>query len=213
MQLNAVDPNGGNPLAQGTVGLFTGDGAGNFAFNADVNDGGTSRQPQTSGTYAVNGGQTGTGRVQLTVSGGQPQPVLYMVAANQGFVVGTDPAVTSGYFEPQTGSRFSQVSIFGTYSGGTVNPVVSAVTDSVTWLYADGQGNINGIQDTSAPGGPGGPTNFTWTYQVDSTGTGRAVVSGSYPSVMYVVSPTKVIMLPTSDTNPVLSVLKSAPSN
>jgi len=211
MQLNAVDPNGGNPLAQGTVGLFTGDGAGNFAFNADVNDGGTSRQPQTSGTYAVNGGQTGTGRVQLTVSGGQPQPVLYMVAANQGFVVGTDPAVTSGYFEPQTGSRFSQVSIFGTYSGGTVNPVVSAVTDSVTWLYADGQGNINGTQDTSGPGGPAGPINFTWTYAVDSTG--RAVVSGSYPSVMYVVSPTKVIMLPTSDTNPVLSVLKSAPGD
>jgi hypothetical protein len=211
MQLNAVDPNGGNPLAQATVGLFTGDGAGNFTFNADVNDGGTSTQQQTSGTYAVNGGQTGTGRVQLTVSGGQPQPVLYMIAANQGFVVGTDPAVTSGYFEPQSGSKFSNISIFGTYSGGTVNPVVSAVTDSVTWLYADGQGNINGTQDTSGPGGPAGPTNFTWTYAVDSTG--RAVVSGSYPSVMYVVGPTKVIMLPTSDTNPVLSVLKSAPSN
>ena len=211
MQLNGVDPNGGNPLAQGTVGLFTGDGAGNFTFNADVNDGGTSTQQQTSGTYAVNGGQTGTGRVQLTVSGGAPQPVLYMIASNQGFVVGTDPAVTSGYFEPQSGSSFSDISIFGTYSGGTVNPVVSAVTDSVTWLYADGQGNINGTQDISAPGGPSGPTNFTWTYAVDSTG--RAVVSGSYPSVMYVVSPTKVIMLPTSDTSPVLSVLKSAPSN
>ena len=126
-------------------------------------------------------------------------------------MVGTDAAATSGYFEPQTGSSFSQISIFGTYSGGTVSPVLSAVTDSVTWLFADGQGNINGTQDTSGPGGPGGPTNFTWTYAVDSTG--RAVVSGSYPSVMYVVSPTKVIMLPTADTDPALSVLKSAPGN
>jgi len=221
VELNAVDTNG---AADVTAGLFVGNGvAGNncqgsnydtATFSFDENQGGTSNLNQSStGTYCVD---KVTARVTLKPFTTGPfvvPPVLYMVKTGQAFVVGTDPAVTSGSFEPQSGSKFSNISIFGTYSGGTVNPVVSAVTDSVTWLYADGQGNINGIQDTIAPGGPGGPTNFTWTYQVDSTGTGRAVVSGSYPSVMYVVSPTKVIMLPTSDTNPVLSVLKSAPSN
>jgi hypothetical protein len=221
VELNALDTNG---AADVTAGLFVGNGvAGNncqgsnydtATFSFDENQGGTSNLNQSStGTYCVD---KVTARVTLKPFTTGPfvvPPVLYLVKTGQAFVVGTDPAATSGYLEPQSGSKFSNISIFGTYSGGTVNPVIAAVIDSVTWLYADGQGNINGTQDTSGPGGPGGPTNFTWTYQVDSTGTGRAVVSGSYPSVMYVVSPTKVIMLPTSDTNPVLSVLKSAPSN
>ncbi len=218
VEANAVS----GTAADVTAGLFKGSGVsgnncqgGEFdpaTFSFDENQGGTSSLQQSStGTFCID---NVTGRVTLqnfTPLTGVTGSVFYMIAANQGFLVGTDPAVTSGYFEAQGGSAFSNISISGSYSGGTVNPLVSAVTDSVAWLYADGAGNINGTQYTSGPGGSGGPTDFNWTYQVDNTG--RAVVSGSYPAVMYVVSPTKVIMLPTADANPVLSVLKSAPSN
>ncbi len=218
VEANAVS----GTAADVTAGLFKGSGVsgnncqgGEFdpaTFSFDENQGGTSSLQQSStGTFCID---NVTGRVTLqnfTPLAGVTGSVFYMIAANQGFLVGTDPAVTSGYFEAQGGSAFSNISISGSYSGGTVNPVVSAVTDSVNWMYADAAGNINGTQYTSAPGGPGGPTDFDWTYQVDNTG--RAVVSGSYPAVMYVVSPTKVILLPTSDTDPALWVLKSAPSN
>ena len=76
-------------------------------------------------------------------------------AAGQGYagsyIVGTDAKVTAGQLmEPQAGSPFSNVSVSGNYSGGTVNPVLSAVTNSVTSLFADGVGNVTGTQYTTA---------------------------------------------------------------
>jgi hypothetical protein len=128
-----------------------------------------------------------------------------MVAPNKGFVVGTDPAVTSGLLEQQaTGSPFNNGSVSGPYVGGTVTPITSAVTNVASWLFADGGGNINGTEDTSGPGGPA-QQNFNYTYTVDSTG--RAVVqnSGNTIGLVYVVSPQKFVMLPTTDPNPALS--------
>jgi hypothetical protein len=219
-ELNALDTNGAVDV---TAGLFVGKGvAGNncqgnnydpATFNFDENQGGTLSLQQTStGTYCVD---KTTGRVTLTSFSSGPfatPPVFYMITANQAFVVGTDPAVTSGYFEQQTGSPFSTSSIFGLYSGGTVTPVLSTVTNAVTSLYADGSLNMNGVQDTSGPGGPG-QNNFTYTYSVD--GTGRAVVqqNGSTVAIMYVVTsegsqtaPAKAVMLPTTDLSPALSI-------
>ena len=149
-----------------------------------------------------------TGRVTLsTFSGqfGQNPPVFYMVGANQAFVVGTDPAVTSGYLEPQTGSPFSNGSISGIYPGGTVAPVTMSVTNGVSVLFADGNGNMNGTEYTSGPGGPNQQL-FTYTYTVDNTG--RAVVqqNGSTIGIAYVVSGTKFVMLPATDPNPALSI-------
>ena len=225
-ELNALDTNGA--AADVTAGLFTGQGVSAHTcqsknsdpatFNFDQNQGGNSTLMQSSaGTYCVD---SATGRVSLTNLGGNSQfamfpPVFYVVQANRGFVVGTDPAVTSGYFEPQTGSPFSASSIFGLYSGGTVTPVLSAVTDAVTSLFADGSKNMNGVQDTSGPSGPG-QSDFTYTYSVD--GTGRAVVqqNGTTVAIMYVVgsagsqtSPPKVVMLPAIDPDPALSIFNA----
>jgi hypothetical protein len=210
-----------NGAADVTAGLFAGNGSsGNncknnydaATFNFDQNQGGTSSQQSSTGSYCV---ASMTGRVTLRGFSGQFgkfPPVFYLVNSNQGFVVGTDPAVTSGYLEQQTGSPFANGSVIGSHAGGTVSPITSAVTNAASWLLADGVGNINGTGNTSGPGGPA-PQNFTYTYTVDSTG--RAVVqnTGSTIGILYVVSPQKFVMLPTTDASPALSVFASAGAN
>jgi hypothetical protein len=213
-ELSALDT---TPAVDVTAGLFAGTGSSsnncqnnNFdsaTFNYDENQGGTSSLQQTSsGTYCVD---KNTGRVTLTAFNAGPfatPPVFYLVKTNQAFVVGTDAAVTSGYLEPQTGSPFSNSSLFGLYAGGAITPVTANVTNGVTSLVADGNGDINGTENTSGPGGPN-QQQFTYTYTVDATG--RAVVqqSGTTIGIAYVISPTKFVLLPTTDVNPALSII------
>jgi len=215
MELNAVDTSGTSPAADVTAGFLNSDGAGNATLNTDENDGGTLNLLQTSqGTYAIDSEGQKTGRVTLTgfnTQFGAAPPVAYLFGSNFAFVVGTDSKVTSGVLEPQSGAPFTNSSVANIYAGSTISPVLTAVTNSVTDLIADGAGNITAIQNTSGPGGPGGPNNLTLTYSVDSTG--RAVVltsSGARYGNLYVVSPTKFILLPTG-TAPALNVFASAP--
>ncbi len=212
VETNGVNPNGGSPEAIGVAGLFTGDGTtdgngfGNATLLFDQNTGGTVAQQQIAGgQYRVN---PVNGRVVLSGFGGTP-PVLYLVNTNQAFLLGTDSNVTSGLLAPQltgiTGVPLGNASVLGGYVGGSVTPALPTVTNQVDWLFADGNGNINVSQDSSGPGGP--QTNqFAVTYQVDVTG--RALVDsnpgGTLQGILFVVSPTKVVVLST-DTNPVLS--------
>ncbi len=212
VELNAVDPNGGNPLADVTAGLLVSDGAGNVTFNSDENKGGTlNLQQPSAGTYTID---NHTGKVTLSglAQFGTTQPLLYMVAPNTAVVVGTDAEVTSGVVEAQSGSPYSNASLIGTYAGGSSWPALAAVTNSVTALFADGSGNIGASQYTSGPGGDGGPNQLALTYSVDSTG--RAVVQqGGNPfGILYVVSPNKAVLLPL-DSTPTLNIFASGPSN
>src|SRR5664280_1510634 len=212
LQSNGVNPNGGSPEAIGVAGLFTGDGTtdgngfGNATLLFDQNTGGTLAQQQvTAGQYNVN---QLNGRVTLNGFGGTP-PVLYLVNVKQAFVIGTDGNATSGVLAPQiagtTGVPLSTSSVLGGYVGGSVTPVSPAVTNQVDWLFADGKGNISISQDSSGPGGPQS-NQFAATYQVDATG--RALIDsnpgGTLQGIMFVVSPTTVVVLST-DANPVLS--------
>lgn len=210
LELSAQDTNGD---ADVTTGLFVGQGTssndcqnGNYdsaTFSFDENQGGTLNQQQSSpGTYCVD---TNTGRVTLQGFSGwsTSPPVFYLGGNDPGFVVGTDAAVTSGIMEAQTGASLNL-----DYWGGTFLPPISAVTDSVTSLIA-GNGNITATQYTSGPGGPGGPTNLTLTYSVDNTGRAVVMQNGNIYGILYVVSPTKFILLPAS-TTPVLNVFAQA---
>ncbi len=218
-ELNAHDGNGAVDV---TAGLFTGQGVSGHTctsgqngmpqsdpatLNFDQNQGGTSSLQQTStGTYCVD---KTTGRVTLTAFNAGPfavPPVFYMVKGGQAFVVGTDPAVTSGFLEQQTISSLTNGSIAGPYAGGTVAPVTKDVTNAVTWMLADGSGNISGTSNTSGPGGPGGPSNFTYTYSVDNTGRTVVQQNGKTIGIAYVISGTKFVLLPTTDPNPALSI-------
>ncbi len=76
----------------------------------------------------------------------------------------------------------------------------------MTWLLADGSGNINGTSNTSGTGGPG-TQNFTYTYAVDNTGRTVVQQNGTTIGIAYVISATKFVLLPTTDPNPALSIL------
>jgi len=186
------------------VGLLTTDGKGNGSLSYDENKGGTLTQQQTSkGTYSV----ASNGRTTLTGFGSTPT-VLYLVNPNQAFLVGQDNTVASGYLDPQSGTPFSTASAIGTYWGGSVAPVLLAVTDSVTWAFADGNGNLNGTSNTSGSSGTGSlPINAT--YVVDATGRIELTENGKLAAILYVVSPTKLALLPATDSSPALSVLGS----
>ena len=198
LEASGVAPNGGSPEGDVVLGYFTADGHGNATVSLDENKGGTLTQQQVSqGTYSV----ASNGRVTLTGFGGNP-PILYLSTPGQAFVVGQGNSVASGILEPQTAvPPYNNLSIIGTYLGGTSTPVLSALVDSVSYLFADGNGNINGIEDFSGPSGIGS-LNVAATYQVDSTG--RAVLTGTPAGIMYVVSAKKIVLLPTGN-NPVLS--------
>ena len=192
VELNGVS----SSKASATVGLFTSDGNGNATASLDENAGGVFSGQQTdSGTYSV----AGYGRVTLGGGFSNNPPILYLVDQNQAFVVGQDNSVTSGQFEAQTGAPFNNGLVIGPFWGGTETPASSGVVNAVSYLSPDGNGS--GIGTTSIP------SSLNFTYQVDSTG--RAVVSGTPAAVFYVVSPTKIVWLSTTDTNPAVQAFSS----
>jgi hypothetical protein len=216
VELNAND--GGK--ADVTTGLLTSDQAGNGTFTSDENDGGT-LNPQTAapGTFTV--GTTGNQTGQILVNGfpqfGTGGAVMYMWSGNGGnggYFVGTDAKVTAGTIEaqlpPPPGTSFSNASVSGNYVGGTASPVLAAITNSVTYLHADGaspNGTASGSQFTSGSGGANGPNPVTLTYQVDATGRGVVVdqTTGNQYGFLYIVSPNKFAMVPTGN-NPAQNI-------
>jgi len=194
------------------LGLFTGDGVSGYSVSLDENDGGTLAQQQTSqGTYSV----ASDGLVTLN---GNPLPLFYLVDKNEAFelgsvlgsVAGQDNSVASGFLAPQSGGPFSNGSAIGIYWGGNSMPVTMDVTDSIVTMFADGNSNLNGTNVTSGSGGVV-PSSFSGTYSVDSTGRMTLNESGKLAAIVYVISPTRVAVLPAgaADTDPSVSVYGS----
>jgi len=174
-----------------SVGAVTFDGMGNLTrqgidslpgYFTDENNAGTASQNSYGGTYNVDATcgtiSSACGRVTVTLTdNGQPidhQPVWYLVSKNEGFVVGTDPAATSGQFLPQTGGPFTIASILGAYLGGTLTPVSQSVTNEIDVAGTPPPGGIwTSSYYTNGPGGPQGAQRFAGTYAFDST-YGRA---------------------------------------
>jgi len=130
-ELNAIS----NSAPDVSLGPGQFDGAGNIkSYALDENSGGTltspAQYPYTSGSYNVD--DPTSGRVTVNLAGAPYQPVWYLVSFNSGFVVGSDPSVTTGSFEPQnTLPPYYNTNLFGTFYGGSIAPVLSTVTNEV----------------------------------------------------------------------------------
>jgi hypothetical protein len=222
---NKRRPQGGG-TTDVVLGLLTGDGmgsscdngmgsGGNYGVSLDENNGGTLTQQQASqGAYCV----FPDGLVTFLDNNGKPKPLplFYLVDKNEAFELGSvlgsmdgqDLSVASGFLAPQTGAPFSTASATGTYWGGNYMPVTMNVTDSVTTAFADGNGNLTGTNVTSGSGGIGGGA-LNGTYSVDGKGRMTLTEGGNLAAILYVISPTRVAVLPAMDPNPSVAVLGS----
>lgn len=162
--LNAVAGSGGSAVPDISLGLGNFDGKGNItSYVFDENNAGTWTTPATNsftGTYTVDPANNLSGRVIVTGIPGNP--IWYLTATNAGFVVGTDANVTVGSFEPQSAppTGFLILSLFGSFYGGTSDPVLPSVTNQVQALMASpppppgsGNGTINATYDSNGAGG------------------------------------------------------------
>jgi hypothetical protein len=178
------------------VGLLVPTGNGNYTLSTDENNGGTvtSNAPVT-GTYTV----AGNGRV--TVTGGSKPPVIYLVSQDKGFLLGTDTSVTTGFFEPQVGTNFTNASLSGNYIFGDQAPVVSSSSLSSGIASPNGgtPGTISGTSDNNQVGTLVAGQAFTSPYTVSSNGR---TTMGTAPdtNVLYIVSSSKAVFISTKTT-------------
>jgi hypothetical protein len=187
------------PVAQ--AGIITWDGVENFTLTADQNDLGGMTSPSYSGTYTV----AANGRVTLTASGQLNGAILYLTGPNQGFVTGSDLAVTSGAVFNQSGSTFNDAAFGGNYFGGNWQFSDDTINVEADALTSDGVGNVSGVSYidsfVTSPNGPAS-SSVTGTYAVSSNGRGTITQSGATTGIFYVVSPTQILMIPNADPNP-----------
>jgi len=177
---------------QSQVGIVTTNGGGGLSFSANENTGGALSTPSsTTGSYAV----TSNGRAALTNSGiATPDPVLYLVSTNEAFIVGTDPAVTFGFMEPQT----SPFTLATTYAGGSLAPVQSSASDQVDIAVGDGLGNLGFTTDASTSTGLFENQVSSGTCSLASNGECALTELSGTTGYIYVVSPTEFYELYTN---------------
>jgi hypothetical protein len=191
------------------AGLLTGNAAGALTLTYDQNCGGAATSVTAlAGTSAVDS----NGRTGIHLGGSYL--VAYLVSSNQAFFVVPDSSVLFGFGDPQTATALSNSSISGAYTGLATAPMTLGVTIFSGEFTANGAspaGSISGSEDIGSPSGPNLGVAVNATYSVSSSPTnGRGtmmVTSGSGGSaVLYVVSPSKFVVVSLSDPNP--AVLK-----
>ena len=196
--------NGGNDtiISQAT---FTTNG--NANLTSDENNNGTLGTEQvTAATFII----ASNGRTTISGSGvGMHPPILYLIDSNSAFIVGTDPAVSFGFLEKQTGGPFSDASISGLFFFGGDAPTTGSHYDSGTATF-DGAGGITGTDDSSGPNGlrPGAisPTmGGTYSFSTSFVPQGKGNVGNN--SIAYIISGSKLIFMQTGQ-NPEVYVIQ-----
>ncbi len=169
------------------------DGNGNASvLAADDDNAGTITSAQPSwGTYSV----SPYGAVAF--SGGGDTPAGFLVSQNKGFMVSTGLDPVFYWFEPQSGGPFSNLSLAGSYAGGSLAPLdYTNAKNEVLVGSADGQGTLTLSNDSSSASGLGQSTDNSVSYTIAANGRGTAQGQGEQtPSVVYMISPTKWIVL------------------
>ncbi|MGA2719379.1 MAG: putative Ig domain-containing protein [Candidatus Acidiferrales bacterium] len=201
--------NGSN--ASVLAGLLTSTvGAGGATLTYDENNGGaiTSPSPSFSGTYSV----AGNGRTPFT-SLGSRAAVAYLTGPGQGFLLGSDAAVTTGLLEQQSGAPFATSSVQGGYTISTSLPVETNVPNLLGQVSSDGAGSVTGIVDEIDPpvtATPEGKANLNQSLiaHINFIGTnGRGTATTNSPTgipatmIFYLVSPAHFRAI-SADSNP-----------
>jgi hypothetical protein len=174
---------GGISSAGADIGTFSGDGSGSVNLT-DIFGGNFNL------SYAV----AANGRTTLSIPGGGYLPVLYLTAANTGFMLGMDWDRGSGQFEPQAPGPFDNSTLSGTFFLGTDAVVRQSVSTDVGSVTLDGTGGITLVTDLSSTSSQVSASSFTDTYTVHADGTITLGSSGTIV-VGIVVSDSKFVWI------------------
>jgi len=204
-----ICPGGSNAAPNVIAGLLSTNGVGIANLTYDQNcGGGASSVPSLSGTYDL----TGNGRAAFGLGGAYV--VAYVVGSNQAFFIVPDSSVLLGFGEAQTAGAFTNSAVAGSYSGLATTAAALGVTIFSGAFTADGAsptGNLSGTEDIGAPSGPSLGVAVNATYSISSTPTnGRGLISGSIggSGVIYVISPSKFVVVSLNDPNPAVLIFE-----
>jgi hypothetical protein len=186
-----------NPTTTGTtIGIASGfnSGAGTFNLLQDNVSAGTAHLNQsiTGATYNV--ASDGRATVSYSSGGTTHNYVYYLDSANDGYILGLDNNAEFGFFQPQASGPFSTASINGTFASGTFLPETPSSPNLVTEVTLN-----NGTISANTPSGA-----LSGTYAVAPSGRGIASVNlpvlGGTDLVLYVISPTSVVLMGSDNT-------------
>ena len=175
------------------------DGKGNFTLAFDQNQAGTLLTSTATGTYTV--ASNGQAAVTFT-TGGLSNAVLYLDAANQGFLGVSDTAASEGFIEPG-GNNFSNATLSGNYFLGTLDSTEIQVSDALGVASFDGVGTLQTTTDDSNPGSLRGDKQLSTPYNIASNG--RLTFTATQPVVGYVASSCEAEAITTNGANPGLA--------
>jgi hypothetical protein len=197
-------------------GLITANGIGGLTLTLDNGCAFGGSAVDDPGTYAV----APNGRTDIRYYSNYF--AAYLVSANEAFLIAPDSAggiaAASGFGEPQAPGLLSNSSVQGKYVGSTLSPNSTYQTIFSGVFTADGaspNGTLSGTEDISAASGArlGVATTATYSsissYPATAPTNGRGSISGSFgaignfpappgnnfPGTIYVVSPSKFIVL------------------
>jgi hypothetical protein len=135
---------------------------------------GTWQNASTTCTYSV----ILIGRVTLGGPNcGANPPILYLNSLNTAFVLGTDPAIELGTFEPQT-TGLTNASLAGTYFVGTSEVVNQAAQAEVGILTLTSNGILTSTSDAASTLSQTTGVASADTYSLNSDGTFSTGSSG-----------------------------------
>ena len=150
--------------------------------------------PTLTGTYAVDAANPSSGRVSITVNTGTANaPVIYLTNGGdgieqiQGFSVGTDANVGSGFLVTQSTQAFTLSNISGTYALGNwedVDGQNGSFSGVATLVNTGAYSAVEDINYFTPP--PATPnlwlsldTPFSGTFTINPNGTGTVTVGGN----------------------------------
>jgi large repetitive protein len=189
------------------AGVLSPDGNGNFAFIGDLNSAGAVSSLTSAGSYAV----SSNGRVLLTNSGGtSPGQVMYLVdPSNEGYFLSTDNYAMLGNAEPEAGLPFSNATLNGTYTFGSIVPVVAGSPFTAGQATYDGAGNVSITYDVNEGGFLSLDNVSTATYSASPNGRVVSPAGGTTLTVSYIKFSGTVVSFgySSTDTDPTLQVM------
>lgn len=188
--------------ARATLGLTSFDGAGNLTVvSQDKNDSGvnTTKTNQTGLTYSV----AANGRI--TITGANSPLGGYLLSPTAAFLMETSGGTNAGFVEVQSGGPFSAASVSGNYIFGVAPPAVFASVLASGTATSTGSGTLNITADQSSMLGLALDQTITASgLNIASNGVG----TDSAGDAIYVISPTKAVLINTSSSAPDVVIIQ-----